>query len=258
MQKFGSFKRPLFFLIFSSFILISCAEKEFDPADPAGSFAIAREPYDDKNWEIATRRLSEFKSRFPYSRFAAQAELMIADAQYELENYEEANVAYDQFVKLHPKHEKVDYAMYRIGETFWVQAPEEEDREQEYTQKAIVEWEKLIAQTPDSPYAAKAKASIEAGRERIARSFEFIAKFYCKQEIYHACAFRAELLADRFPQYKDLQKAAYLMASESLEKLSTQKAEDQKSDKNLYFKALSPAELLAKSKEMKKKADEIR
>src|SRR4051812_6804251 len=71
-------------------LLGACAEKEFDPNDPEKSFGIAKEPYDSENWDQAVTRLGEFKSRFPYSKFAQEAELLIANAQFELEHYTEA------------------------------------------------------------------------------------------------------------------------------------------------------------------------
>ena len=53
--------------------LTACSEKEFDPNHPQKSFGIAKEPYDDENYEIALQRLGELKSRFPYSKFAAES-----------------------------------------------------------------------------------------------------------------------------------------------------------------------------------------
>ncbi|MGE0171209.1 MAG: outer membrane protein assembly factor BamD [Oligoflexales bacterium] len=256
-SKLLRFFRNLITIAVLPFILTHCTEKEFDPADPAGSFAIAREPYDEENWDIALTKLGEFKSRFPYSKHAALAELFIADCQFELENYEEATVAYSSFVKLHPTHEKVDYAMFRVGESYWVQAPEEVDREQEFTHKAIEEWHHLTEKFPDSSYSKTAEERIKEGHNRIARSYEFIADFYCKLEIYHACAYRFEALADKFPEYKDLQKKAYEQAGEALLKLSQKRDEDPESDKNLYFKNFSPQDLVAKAKELKAKADKI-
>src|SRR5690606_40263897 len=66
-------------------------------------------------------------------------------SHYELGQFTEAALAYEQFVKLHPKHPQVDYSLFRVGESYWQDSPEEIDREQEYTLKAIDEWQKLIA-----------------------------------------------------------------------------------------------------------------
>lgn len=233
-------------------LFFACAEKEFDPNDAEKSFGIAKEPYDDGTYEIAVQKLGEFKSRFPYSKYAVEAELLLANAQYELGHYTEAAVAYEQFVKLHPKHPKTDYALFRVGESYWEDAPEEIDREQEYTTKAIKEWEKLVERMPDSPYAKKAKDLIQQGKRRIAESIAFIFQFYCRQDINHACAYRAIQLADEFPEFPELRIDALEHAIGALEQVAKAKAKDPASDKNLYFKTMSSTEIQARADGFKK------
>jgi outer membrane protein assembly factor BamD len=228
-------------------LLQACAEKEFDPNDPAKSYGIAKEPYDDENYEIALTRLGEFKSRFPYSKYAAEAELLIANSHYELEEYTEAALAYEQFVKLHPKHPKVDYALFRVGESYWQDAPEEIDREQDYTLKAIAEWEKLIVRMPDSPYAKKGKELVSQGKRRVAESIAFVIRFYCKQGIWHACAYRAIQLADEYAEFKDLRVEALEKAVKALDEVAISKEADPTSDKNLYFKTMTAEEIRARA-----------
>ena len=233
-------------------VLLGCSEKEFDPNDPAKSFGIAKEPYDDSNYEIAVTRLGEFKARFPYSKFATEAELLIANSHFELDHFAEAAVAYEQFVKLHPKHPKVDFAMFRVGESYWRDAPEEIDREQDFTLKAIKEWETLVDKMPASPYSKEAKDLVAKGKRRVAESVAFIFRFYCKQKIYHACAYRAIQLADEYPEYPDLRVDALEHAIKAFDKLADGKAKDPTSDKNLYFKTMSSDELRARAESFRK------
>ena len=240
------------FILSVGILVLGCEEKEFDPNDPAKSYGIAKEPYDDENYEIAVQRLGEFKSRFPYSKFAVEAELLIANAQYELGRYTESALAYEQFVKLHPKHPKVDYAAFRVGESYWQDAPEEVNREQDYTVKAVREWEKLIGKFPDSPYAKQAKGLVQKGKRRIAESIEFFASFYCKQQIYHACAYRSIQLADEYPEFTDLRVKALENAIFSLDKVADAKALDESSDKNLYFMQMSTQEIRDRAANLRK------
>jgi outer membrane protein assembly factor BamD len=233
-------------------LLAGCEEKEFDPNDPAKSYGIAKEPYDDESYELAVTKLGEFKSRFPYSKYAVEAELLIANAQYELGRYTEAALAYEQFVKLHPKHPKVDFAAFRVGESYWQDAPEEIDREQDYTIKAVREWEKLIARQPDSPYSKQARELVKQGKRRIAESIGFVARFYCKQAVYHACAYRSIQLADEYPEFPDLRVQALENAIMSLEKVADAKAADPSSDKNLYFKQMSAQEIRERAANFRK------
>ena len=220
--------------------------------DAAGSFALARESFDDGLHEMALTKLGEFKSRFPYSKFAVEAELLMADSQFELGRYTEAAFGYKQFAKLHPKHPKVDYALFRVGQSYWQDAPEEIDREQEYTQKALAEWDKLVSTLPGSTYAKKAQENIKIGKRRVADSHLFVVNYYCKRKIWHACAYRAMQLADSAADYPEVRLNALDQAVNSLERLAKIKSADPDSDANLYFKQMNAKELQAKAANLRK------
>ena len=241
-----------FLILISSIFFLGCSEKELDPNDPVKSFAIVKEPYDDENYEHAITRLGEFKSRFPYSRYAVEAELLIANAQFELEQFPEAAVSYEQFVKLHPKHPQVEFAMFRVGECYWEDSRDNVDQEQEYTLKAVDTWRDLVVKIPQSPYAERARKLIQEGQRRIAESVAFIVKFYCKQEIYHACAYRALQLADEYKVFPDLHAMAVKKAVESLEEVAKVKAKDPTSDKNLFLKNMTEQEIRARADQLRR------
>ena len=60
-------------------------------------------------------KLKIIKNKYPYSKYALDASLRLADVYFLQESYTEAALAYESFRDLHPKHEKVPYAMFRIG-----------------------------------------------------------------------------------------------------------------------------------------------
>ena len=196
------------------------------------------------------QKLGAFKSRFPYSKFAALAELFIANSHFELGRYEEAAIEYKQFVRLHPKHEKSPFAMFRVGESYWIDAPEEVDRDQELTQTALTEWRSLLAEFPDSKYAKQARERVIIGKKRIAESHRFIAEFYCKMELYHACAYRFIKLLEEYPEYEDLRKTALIKAGESLLILAERKKEKPDLDTNVFYKKMGWQAIEAKGNEL--------
>jgi outer membrane protein assembly factor BamD len=225
----------------------SCSEKEFDPNDPKKSYGIAKEPYDDGHFDEAIKRLGEFKSRFPYSQFAAEAELLIADSQFQLEHFQEAAASYDTFVKLHPKHPKADFALYRVAESYWEDAPEAVSREQEYTEKAVAQWQEVIQKHPNTEYAAKSKDMLTKGRRRLAESIQFVARFYCRREVWHSCAFRYTQLLEKYPEQKDMTQEALDKAALALERVADAKEKDPESDKNLYHRTMTAQQIREKA-----------
>ena len=240
------------FVVFLNIFAVSCAEKEFDPNDPKKSFVIAKEPFDDGHFEESLRRFGEFKARFPYSQYAAEAELLIADAHFHLDHFGESAAAYDTFVKLHPKHPKAVYALYRIAESYWEDAPDEPSREQEYTEKAIDQWKEVVEKYPTTEFAGKAKDMITRGRRRLAASIQFVARFYCKQEIWHSCAYRYTELLEKYPEQKDMADEALEKASFSLDRVAEQKEKDPDSDKNLYHRSMTAAQIREKAANLRR------
>lgn len=233
-------------------VLCGCSETELDPNDAKKSYGIAKEPYDDGRYEDAIRRLGEFKSRFPYSQLTPEAELLIADSQFKMSRYQEAAVTYETFVKLHPKHPKVDFAMFRVGESYWEDAPEAVSREQEYTEKAVNQWKDLIEKHPKSEFIGQAKELSEKGTRRLAESMQFVARFYCKQEIWHSCAFRYIRVLERFPQYKDLSNEALEKAADALDKVAVAKDLKPDSDKNLFHRSMTAQQIREKAANFRK------
>ena len=65
-----------------------------------------------------TKAIETFQAiidNYPYSDYAIQAELAIADAYFEDEKYEEALSYYRDFGDLHPQHEKVPYTLFQAA-----------------------------------------------------------------------------------------------------------------------------------------------
>lgn len=242
----------------TSLLTISCTEKELDPADAKGAFSRAKEAYDDENYEIAIGNLGEFRARFPYSQYATESEILIANAQFNLARYPEAVVSYEQFVKLHPKHPQADFAMFRVGESYWKDAPEEVDREQEFTGRAITEWNKLIETRPDSPYSADAKKLIQQGRKRLADHAMFISGFYCKKKIYHSCAFRFMQVEEEFPEFPEIRKKALIAAADALNKLAQEKEKNPEMESNTLVKDRTAQQIREQARALKERADSVR
>ena len=237
------------FLLLCMLFSIGCVEKGIVEDNPQESFANAKEPYDEHNYELAMKKLNEFKSRFPYSRYAAEAELLIANSHFETGKFAEAGVAYEQFAKLHPKHPQMDFVLFRIGMSYWKDAPPEIDREQEYTQIAMNKWDRLVKDFPSSSLAGEAKQLMQEGRQRIAKAEDFIARYYCRKEVWHSCAYHSLIILERFADQKDLAREAVKRASEALRNLADNYDENKK-DKNLFNRDASKEELEKKSRDL--------
>src|SRR5262249_37213571 len=84
-------------------------------SDAKQNYELGMKELDNKNYLEAAKYLEYVSAKFPYSTYSAQAELALADADFDQEKFVEAIERYKNFIKLHPTHAKVDYASYRIG-----------------------------------------------------------------------------------------------------------------------------------------------
>src|SRR5690606_2736481 len=115
---------------------------------------------EDGRYLLATERLNTLRSKFPYSFFATHAELLLADVQFLQENYTEAAASYILFRDFHPKHEKKDYVLYKIAESFYQQLPDTFDRDLTAANEAIRYYRELLKGGKKSEYAQSAQDKI--------------------------------------------------------------------------------------------------
>ncbi len=78
---------------------------------------------------------------------------------------------------------------------------------------------------------------------------KFVASFYCKQGLWHSCAYKYEKIIKRFPKRKDLLKEALLKGAYALEQMLDVKTS---TDENIYYRKYSDQQILDKAKKMRK------
>src|SRR6266566_4205013 len=66
----------------------------------------------DENYANAAKTFDQVESQHPYSAWATKSQLMGVYSLYEAGNYDQAIIAADRFIQLHPGHRDVAYAYY--------------------------------------------------------------------------------------------------------------------------------------------------
>lgn len=157
--------------------------------------------------------LEIFKSRYPSSKFTAEAELKIADTYFAKKEYLLAAETYLLFARLHPTSEKLDYVYYRTGLSYWHAAPKAVDRNQENLPEAVDNFKIVTSQFPNSPYMKMAAAKYNEARLRIASRHFYIGKLYYKWGEYLAAVPRFKEIIDNYSKLGLDEEALYYMAS---------------------------------------------
>jgi outer membrane protein assembly factor BamD len=202
-----SLKYLPFLVLFTGLLACSTMDKKSDTPD--GAFAIAEEFDKDERYEEAIRRYTEVKNKFPYSNFATKAELAIADVYFKQESYPEAQVSYQAFRELHPKHAQTDYVIFRIGLSYFNQLPSTIDRDLTIAHEAISSFDELMKKFPDSQHVNEAAEKKLSTVKMLAEKEDYIAFFYFKREMFDSALPRYEGLIAKYPGVGFDEKALY-------------------------------------------------
>src|ERR1039458_67353 len=78
-------------------------------------YAEAKDEMAQGGYEKAIKYLEKLEARYPYGRYAQQAQIELAYVYYKNSDQASAVAACDRFIKLHPNHPNVDYIYYLKG-----------------------------------------------------------------------------------------------------------------------------------------------
>lgn len=170
------------------------------------------------NYEKATEAFQKIKDRYPYSKFAVEAELKMADAYYAIEEFEEAYDAYDEFQRLHPKNKNIPYVIYQKGMCHFEQVTTI-DRDQSHTLQARDEFERLIRKFPRDEHANLARKKIRKCLVYLSEYELYVGHFYYKKGFYRAAMARYSYIIQNYPDMGQYHEALEYI-SKSKEKLA--------------------------------------
>ena len=186
-------------------ILNACSSNEkLDTNTPEGLFKLGEQYEKDERFEDAVLKFSEVKNKHPYSRFATEAELRIADVQFKRESYIEAQLAYQTFKELHPKHTRIDYVTFRLGLSYFNQLPSSIDRDLSLADKAILYFDELMSSFPKSEFVKESQDKKQAALKMLGDKELYIAQFYFKKKQYESALGRYEGLLRMYPRYEQI------------------------------------------------------
>jgi outer membrane protein assembly factor BamD len=191
------------FLILSCLILVACSASEKRPEELTEReyYEQAREAMNDNNFLIASERLQQLESRYPFGEYAEQAQLELIYTQHMMADMESALASAERFIRLHPLHNQVDYAyymrglsVYELGFSFVERYTPSEQARRDPTplRDAFNHFDEQIRRYPNSQYNEDAQKRMIFLRDRLAQYEIGVGRFYMKRHAYLAAAQRGE------------------------------------------------------------------
>jgi outer membrane protein assembly factor BamD len=180
----------------------------------------AKDEMASKNWTKAIKLLEKLEARYPYGRYAQQAQLEVAYAQWKDNERASAIAAADRFIKLYPNHPNVDYAYYLkglinfnelSGLLTWLTSPDMTDRDPKATREAFDAFKEVVTRFPDSRYAADSAARLRYLVNALAQSEIHVARYYMKRSAFLAAANRAQYAIQNYPETPAVEEATVIL-----------------------------------------------
>lgn len=194
-----------------SIMISSCSSNEEMPDERL----LEKELYDqaqlrlkDGSYSTAIRSLEALESRFPFGRYAEQAQAELIYAYYMNSQFEASQSAAERFINLHPRHTHSGYAYYMKGLASFTDdsglfsryfQSDLAKREVVMAQQSFDELSDFIARYPDSKYVPHAKQRMIYLRNLLAQHEVYVADFYMKRGAYLAAIGRAKYVIEHLP-----------------------------------------------------------
>ncbi len=185
-----------------------CSGKGIDESDPASLYKDAEDDIGNDRYASAVEKLKVVKNKFPYSNYAIDAQLKLADVYFMQDSFAEAAAAYEVFRDLHPKHPKVPYAMFRAAKSYYKDIPDPIYRDMTPAQKSLDSYNEFLRRFPTAPEAEEARKDLADTRKLLANKELYVGNFYYKRDFFDSAKPRFEKVIALYPETDAAKEAA--------------------------------------------------
>lgn len=187
-----------------------CAGLREDPTSNWSAsqlYSEAKAALNGGDYQKAVEYYEILEARFPFGRYAQQAQIEIPYAYYKAGETEAALAAVDRFVQLNPRHPNLDYAYYLRGlanfdqntglfSRIFPMDPSEMDTEP--LQQSFQDFGRLVNEFPESRYSEDARERMIYIRNALAAHELRVAQFYADRQAWVASSQRARYVVERY------------------------------------------------------------
>ena len=189
------------------------------PAQAAATRLTAQQTYDlgqrFAKRGVYTKAIEQFNRVRTYFRddpYALKAELAIAELHYKKSEWDQARLAYEDFLRAHPRYTELDLVVYRLGMTLYHKAPRVSAKDQSWTRQAVNTWTGFDVRFPGSAHATDVLRFHDKAVNRLGHKEILIARFYDRREAGPAVEGRTTRFLDRYTGSPDRPEALTLLA----------------------------------------------
>jgi len=190
-----------------------------------------------KHYKDAVQYFEALQTIYPFGQHAEQTQLDLVYAYYKSDDQISAVAAADRFIRLYPRSEHVDYAIYLRGLANFNQKrgilqnlfyTDLSQRDFGTMKQAFGDFKLLLERFPNSSYAPDAKQRMIYLRNIFAKHELDVAKFYMRRKSYVAANNRASYIVQHLQGAPETKEALQIIAAANEALGLTKPAEDAK------------------------------
>ena len=183
-------------------------------------YAEAKDEMSGGNYTTAIKYLEKIEARYPYGRYAQQAQIELAYAYFKDNDQASSLAAADRFIKLHPNHPNVDYVYYLKGLVNFnedrgllgkLSNQDLTERDPKAARDSFDSFKELATRFPDSKYTPDAIERMRYLVNALASHEVHVAHYYMKRGAYIAAANRAQYALLNYPEAPAIEEALFIM-----------------------------------------------
>jgi len=183
-------------------------------------YSEAKDSLNEGGYEKAIKYFEKLESRYPYGRFAQQAQIDIAYAYWKANEIPSSVAACDRFIKLHPNHPNVDYVYYLKGLVNFnedlgllgnISQQDMTERDPKGARESFDAFRELITRFPESKYTPDATLRMKYLVNALASLEVHVARYYMKRNAYVAAINRAQFALKTYPEAPATEEALFIM-----------------------------------------------
>lgn len=171
-------------------------------------YAEARSALAERNWTDAIKHYERIESRYPYGRYAQQAQIEAAYAHWKNDDPAIALSTIDRFIKQYPNHPSADYMYFLrgsinfnedLGIMGFFSGEDQSDRDPKAAADAFAAFKELATRFPESRYTPDAIHRMNYLVNALASNEVHVARYYMKRKAYVAAVNRTQYALKHYP-----------------------------------------------------------
>lgn len=172
------------------------------------------------DYQTAINTFEKLEARYPFGKYAQQAQLEIAYAYYKFDEPDSAIAAADRFIRNNPGNPRQDYAYYLKGLANYNRGAsiidrltprEPSERDTRALRDAFNDFTQLVKLFPDSRYADDARQRLVYLHNQLALYEINVARYYMERGAHVAAANRARYVVENYQRAPAVRDALRLL-----------------------------------------------